>query len=149
MTIEERLDRLEAQNRHLRLVLALAVVVGTVGLIMGQAGQDTIADVVRARAFHVVSEDGTPLVKVEYTFGVGVGLAGTVTTINGKGQGRCAGRQPGATRRRRPVASRPARPISAKFSAAGEHPYHYREPGNNPIRWGFLGTLNSWIKFRD
>ena len=79
--MEQRLDRLETQNRRLRLGLALAVVIGTAGLIMGQAGQDTIADVVRARAFHVVSEDGTPLVKVEDTFGRGSGLVGTLSYV--------------------------------------------------------------------
>ena len=86
MTIEERLDRLERQNHRLKgglgLLLLTVVAVG----VLGFAGQDKVLDVVKAKAFHVVGKDGTVLVKLEDTQGSGLGLVGTVTTLNGKGR---------------------------------------------------------------
>ncbi len=86
MTVEERLDRLERQNRRLKAGLASLLVAALAAGLVGFARQDSIPDVVEARAFHVVSEDGTVLVKLEDTLGTGRGLAGTITTLNGEGK---------------------------------------------------------------
>lgn len=85
MTIEERLGRLERQNRWLKggmVSLLLAVV--AVGLL-GVASKDQVPDVVKARAFHVVGKDGAVLVKLEDAFGTGIGF-GSVTTLNSEGR---------------------------------------------------------------
>jgi len=56
------------------------------GLEAATPGKDTVFDVVKARAFHVVGENGTVLVRLEDTYGFGYGVAGTVTTVNARGQ---------------------------------------------------------------
>ncbi len=85
MSIEQRLERLERQNRWLKGGLASLVVVLAAGVLFGFASQQEIPDLIKARQFQVVSEDGLVLVKLEGTLGR-VGLRGTVETLNGKGQ---------------------------------------------------------------
>ena len=70
MTVEQRLECLERQNRRIRMGIALFVAVIAAGFMIGQVKQDDdVAELIRARAFHVVSEDGEPLVKIEDTHG--------------------------------------------------------------------------------
>ena len=103
MTVDERLDRLERQYRWLKGGLASLVVAAVATGLLFFAPQYTIPDLVEARAFHVVGEDGTTLVKQEGSPGGGMvstmhgeghvlvslsalGGMGTVTTMNGEGQ---------------------------------------------------------------
>ena len=86
MTIEQRLDRLEQQNRFMKRAGA-ALLLAVMGVaVMGAGQQAAIPDVIKARAFHVIGKDGAVLVKLEDSLGDGIGLGGTVTTANGKGQ---------------------------------------------------------------
>ncbi len=84
MTIEERIERLERQNRHLSLGLAGAAV-AAVAVFAGAAQRQVVPDVIKAKAFHLVTDDGKTLVKIEDSKGLGFGLAGTVTTYAGNG----------------------------------------------------------------
>ncbi len=86
LTVDERLDRLERQNRRLKAWLASLLVVAVAAGLLGFAQPDSVPDVVEARAFHVVGKDGAVLVKLEDTLGTGRGLAGTITTLNGEGK---------------------------------------------------------------
>ena len=86
MTVDERLDRLERQNRRLKTGLASFLLVAVAAGLVGFARQDSIPDLVEARAFHVVSEDGTVRVKLEDSLGLGYGVGGAVTTMNGEGE---------------------------------------------------------------
>jgi len=59
MTIEQRLDRLERQNRMLKGAGA-AVLLGLLAVgVMGATQQEEIPDVVKAREFEVIGKDGT------------------------------------------------------------------------------------------
>lgn len=84
MTIEERMDRIERQNRRLKGGLVLVLLAVAVGGLLWFARKDQVPDVVKAKAFYVVTDDGTVLVKIEDA--LGIGLVGTVTTLNGKGE---------------------------------------------------------------
>ena len=86
MTVDERLDRLERQNRRLKVGLASLLAAAVAAGLVGFARQDSIPDLVEARAFHVVSEDGTVRVKLEDSLGPGDGVGGAVTTLNSEGQ---------------------------------------------------------------
>jgi hypothetical protein len=86
MTIEQRLERLERENRWLKAGgTAVVLVLLAVG-VMGAAWGKKIPDVVKARAFHVVGNDGTVLARLEYATGKTDGGSGYVTTYNAKGQ---------------------------------------------------------------
>jgi hypothetical protein len=61
VTIEERIDRLEQQNRRLKLTLAVLVFVAIAAGLLGAKRDGAVQDIVKARAFHVVAEDGTAL----------------------------------------------------------------------------------------
>ena len=86
MTIDQRLSKLERSCRRWRCVSLASILVVAGVAASGAAKPNQIPDVVRARAFHVVGNLGKVLVKLEDTGGFGVGLAGTVTTLNGRGQ---------------------------------------------------------------
>ncbi len=77
MNMEERLARLERQNRFLLLVL-----VAVTGAFAVAATEDGVPDVVRAKAFHVVGKDGAVLVKL----GASTDGYGMVATLDPKGQ---------------------------------------------------------------
>ena len=64
MTTDERLDRLERQNRRLRSGLVSLVVVMLVGGLLGFATQDTVPDVLKAKELHAVDGDGNVLVRI-------------------------------------------------------------------------------------
>jgi hypothetical protein len=78
MTTEQRVERLERTNRRYRwgivIVIFAAMIVGAAG-----AGDD-VPDVIRARKFEVVNEEGTTLVALS-----GDEDGGTVTTSSAKG----------------------------------------------------------------
>lgn len=80
MTIEERIERLERQNRHLRLGLA-GIVLGAAAIFGGAAARQAVPEVIKAKAFQVVADDGTPLVVLGALRGIGA-----VATFNGRGQ---------------------------------------------------------------
>ena len=86
MTVEERLEKLERQNRRLIGSLISFVAIMAVVGCLGVSNQDSIPDVVKARAFHVVGKDGTNLVKLEDSMGDGTSRAGTVTTYDSNGE---------------------------------------------------------------
>ena len=67
MTIEQRLERLERQNRWLKCGVASLVLAVLVAGIVGATGQERVPDLVKAKAFHVVGKDG----KVAHIIGVG------------------------------------------------------------------------------
>lgn len=85
MTSEQRLERLERHNRRLWMGLVLLAGAGVTGLMMGQADDEEVPKIIRARSFEVVSRGGKPLVRLEETHGTGV-LAGTIKTYSIKGQ---------------------------------------------------------------
>lgn len=83
-TIESRIERLERQVSRQRLVITGLV---TVCLVLGAgstiqyalAAEDEVAEVVKARAFHVVDDEGVLLAEVAT-----LGGAGIVATYAGK-----------------------------------------------------------------
>jgi hypothetical protein len=85
MTMKQRLEKLERQNRRLMVGLVLLVILVGALFVHTLTSEDRVHQVVRARAFHVVGEDGQPLVKVEDSHGLDMGRFGTVTTLNAKG----------------------------------------------------------------
>lgn len=86
MSVDERLDRLERKNHRLQVMLALIFAVGAGGLLVGQATRQAIPDLVKARAFHVVGEDGKVLVALEQVHGSEGVVGGGVTTLNSRGE---------------------------------------------------------------
>jgi len=81
MTIEERLDRVEKQNRWMKSALALALVVMAGGVLIGAT--EPIPVVVRARQFDVVNKDDKPLVTIGDVRG---GKYGVLAIWSGKGK---------------------------------------------------------------
>ncbi|MCZ6691045.1 MAG: hypothetical protein O7H41_15765 [Planctomycetota bacterium] len=65
-SVSERLDRLERQNRRLKLVGLSAVVLLGAALVMGQDAAEKPADVIKARSFQVVDPKGK--VHAEFTY---------------------------------------------------------------------------------
>ena len=86
MTVEDRLDRLERQNKLLKAGLVSLLAVVMVAGLFAFTQPEQIPDVVQARAFHVVGKDGTVLVKLEDTLGFGAGIAGTLRTFDSEGR---------------------------------------------------------------
>lgn len=82
MTIEQRMTRLEKQNRNLKLTMGGMLMAAVGALVMGQAAApgDDVPNIVRARRIEVVSEEGRPVV----VLGMTATGAGTVTTLDGK-----------------------------------------------------------------
>lgn len=79
MTIEQRLDRLERQNRLMKgsasvLLLGLLTIA-----TLGASQQNSIPDLIEARAFHVVGKDGAALVKID-TWKIGDSHIGAFST---------------------------------------------------------------------
>lgn len=64
MTIEERIERLERMNRRYRLMFMLlgVLIVCAVGISATQ--DDGVPDVIRAKAFEVVDDEGTKFVEI-------------------------------------------------------------------------------------
>jgi len=58
MTADERLDRIEHQNFHLRVGLVLVLLAAVALMVMGQAAPGGTVDEVRARAFILVDANG-------------------------------------------------------------------------------------------
>ena len=85
MSITDRLERLERQNRWMRRGLTVFVVVLAAGLLMGQGAQEAVPDVIRAKAFQVVSDDGDTLVSIGQSPGGYFGFPLKSGTIVGLG----------------------------------------------------------------
>jgi hypothetical protein len=72
MSIEQRIDCLERDNRYLkRLLIGCLLSAGAV-VAMGQAARPTIPDVVRAKAFEVIDQSGRLALKLNSDNGNGV-----------------------------------------------------------------------------
>ncbi|HOA75517.1 MAG TPA: hypothetical protein PL151_10115 [Phycisphaerae bacterium] len=82
MTLEQRIEKLERQNRTLKLAVASMLLAGVGALIMGQAttGGTDVANLIRAHRIEIVSADGKPAV----VLGMTAGGTGTVTTLDAK-----------------------------------------------------------------
>jgi hypothetical protein len=82
MDIEQRFAHLERSNRRLRTgLLSLTIAITTV-LIVGQAKPEMVPDVIQAKEFQVVGDNGLPLVRMRARL-TGDGV---IATFNGKGQ---------------------------------------------------------------
>ncbi|MCB9838403.1 MAG: hypothetical protein H6813_03610 [Phycisphaeraceae bacterium] len=71
MESEERICRLEKSNLRMMIFAVLASVLAALSLFMQFQRSAGVPDVVRAKAFHVVSDEGVPVAKIESTFGLG------------------------------------------------------------------------------
>jgi hypothetical protein len=60
MDIEQRIAHLERSNRHLRIGLVILTIAITFGIV----GQGTPGDVIKAKEFQVVNDDGQVLVRL-------------------------------------------------------------------------------------
>ena len=58
MTIEERIERVEKQNRRLKGAMTALCVVAVGAIVAGQATPEGVPDVIRAKRFEVVNEQG-------------------------------------------------------------------------------------------
>ncbi len=82
MTLEKRMERLERQNRRLKRAVIGMVAAGLSLLVMGQTLPPKVHDVVRAKKFEVVRDDGRKM--IEFYSGPNFG----VLTVNGKKGGK-------------------------------------------------------------
>lgn len=64
MTIEERIERLEGTNLRYRLMFSLIGVIAVCIVGVSAIQDDKVPDVIRAKAFEVVDDEGNPLVKL-------------------------------------------------------------------------------------
>lgn len=71
MSIEDRIARLERQNRRLQCMVAMLVLMLTAGLVLGLAAPEEVPDVVEAKTFRVVDDDGTVLAALFGRGGIG------------------------------------------------------------------------------
>lgn len=84
MSIEQRIARLERQNRRLRVTVGAMLAVGAAGLLMGAAREAASAEVpavIRAHRFEVVTEQGKPAIILAMTNRE----SGTIATLDAKG----------------------------------------------------------------
>jgi len=65
MNVEQRVLKLERQNRRLRLTLSVLCAVGVGALVMGQTTKPTVPDVIRAKRFEAVDDKGRSLAVIE------------------------------------------------------------------------------------
>lgn len=86
MTIEQRIEKLECQNRRLRWTVTGLVGAVVAALIMGQAaatsGGPEAANIIRARRIEIVNAEGQPAV----VLGMTTNNAGTIMTMGAKGE---------------------------------------------------------------
>ncbi len=64
MTTDQRFERLERQNRRLKRSVIGMAVAGLSLLVMGQTLPAKVHDVVKAKKFEVVRDDGLPMVHI-------------------------------------------------------------------------------------
>jgi len=69
---EQRMDRLERDNRYLKRVLLGCLLSAGAMVAMGQAPRPAIPDVLRARAFEIVDQSGRRAIKLSTDNGNGV-----------------------------------------------------------------------------
>ena len=81
MTIEERIERLERTNRRYRLMFTLLGVVAICAVGISATQDDGIPDVIQAKAFEVVDDEGKRLAKLYDNQGNGI-----LETFNDKGR---------------------------------------------------------------
>ncbi len=65
MRLEQRIERLERQNRHLRCGVVGAAVLVVASLMMGQATLSRVLDVLRAYPIEVIGDHGQPIVRLD------------------------------------------------------------------------------------
>ena len=82
MTIEERIERVEKQNRRLKWVVTALCVVGVSAFVAGQAAPEGVPDVIKAKKFEVINEVGLPVVALRSWDKLG----GGIDTWNHQGQ---------------------------------------------------------------
>ena len=105
MDVEQRLNRLEWQNRRLKNLMFTIILAGISLLVMGQAAPPKVHDVLNAKDFRVIGNDGklkirlwsdntSGIIVVSGTSGrpeVTIGatkLGGTIDVKNSSGRGR-------------------------------------------------------------
>jgi len=81
MDIEQRLNRLERQNKRLKKGMIGMVVAGFSLLVMAQASPPKIHDLIRAKKIEVVSDNGRKVILLESWK-----LGGWIQTYNKKGK---------------------------------------------------------------
>ena len=81
MDIEQRLNRLERQNRRMKKGMIGMVVAGFSLLVMAQASPPKIHDLIRAKKIEVVSDNGRRVILLESWK-----LGGRISTNNKKGK---------------------------------------------------------------
>jgi len=86
MTTEERLDRLERQNRRLKGGLGVVLLGALAAALFGFTQPEKIPDVIKAMEFQVVSHDGTIVAKMHHWHGEDQAITGAVTTYNTDGE---------------------------------------------------------------
>jgi len=86
MNFEKRLEFVERQNRQMKFCIIILLSFGTLSFILGLTTNQDIPDVIRARAFQVVSKDGKVLVAIEDTLGLNTGKVGSIVIQNQKGK---------------------------------------------------------------
>jgi hypothetical protein len=86
MTIQERLDHLEEQNRTLRRSIVVISILLLCLATLGASSRGSMTDVVRARSFQVIDETGKVYARLEATAGEETGIVGSLVTLNDKGK---------------------------------------------------------------
>lgn len=71
MDIEQRLLRLERQNRRLKWCLTGLVLLAVASVLIGQVAPAKVPKVVQANRFEVIGDNGKPLVVLKSRFGFG------------------------------------------------------------------------------
>jgi hypothetical protein len=67
---EQRINSLERQNRRMKWLVASIALLATTGAIIGQTARPQIPQVIQARSFEVVNEQGEKLITLgSYRFG--------------------------------------------------------------------------------
>ena len=64
MTLEQRMKRLERQNRHLRWGFVAAAVLVVISLMMGQATPSGVPELLRAKTIEIIGDEGQVFVRL-------------------------------------------------------------------------------------
>lgn len=64
MDLERRIERLERENRRLKLIGSVVVAILAVAALAGAVAPQEVAEEIEARMFRIVDDDGDPLVEL-------------------------------------------------------------------------------------